>query len=272
MPRSLGHRNRRTKLSSLAAAFLVFYLVLLFAFQRVEYFRRLEDENSQTQLLDAFKKPFIRNYEKADDKPAIQKTLGLEKNRIVLGQKSDTTRTSQRKVIDTNIDDANPLDISNNSRVKLRLKLDRTKNRQLALWELSDFAPTWMKEYFEWHQKKRLTLTEELWHQWKKNTTTSILDASATGTKFLVVQCMQNHNQKDHVSCGNLMERLGLLPFWLRLAHETNRVLFLHWTVPTDLSEYLEPPAGGCDWRTPMWLQQLVRRVRCDCQSMYSSI
>ncbi len=272
MPRSLGHRDRRTKLSSLAAAFLVFYLVLLFAFQRVHYFPRSDDDNSQRQLLDEFKKPFIRNFENGDDGLASQKALGLEKNRIVSGQKSDTTRTSQQKVIHLKIGDANPKDTSNDSREKLRVKLERTKNRQLPLWELSDFAPTWMKEYFEWHQKKRQTLTEELWHQWKKNTTTTrMLDASAAGTKFLVVQCMPNHNS-DQVSCGNLMERLGLLPYWLRLAHETNRVLFLHWTVPTDLSEYLEPPTGGCDWRTPMWLQQLVRRVRCDCRSMYSRI
>ncbi len=264
----------------MAAAGVVVYLVLLSgAFQRVQHFPLVDEENTHRELWDAFTTPVVFKHDASENGSQSHNAQGTgrEINRIIgddLGR-NDTVRKanavgqsgagsfSQEKVssLDNNV---YPLITTDDSREKLRFKLDRTQNRQLPLWELSDFAPTWMKEYFEWHRKKRQTLTEELWHQWQRNTTTSILDASATGTKFLVVQCMQS-SLSDQPSCGNLMERLGLLPYWLRLAHETNRILFLHWTVPTDLSEYLEPPEGGCDWRAPMWMQQLVRVVRVGC-------
>lgn len=269
-----GRMKRRIRSSSLAAAGVVLYLVLLSgSFQRVQYVPFVDEDTTQKELLDAFTAPVFWKHDASEYGSQSQSALGIGrgKNRInddrndrvltanAVGQSGigsfPQAKTSSSK------NDEYLLTTTDGSREKLRFKLDRTQNRQLPLWELSDYAPTWMKEYFDWHQKKRQTLTEEVWHQWKKNTTVSILDASATGTKFLVVQCIQSPaNGKK--SCGNLMERLGLLPYWLRLAHETNRVLFLHWTIPTDLSEYLEPPVGGCDWRAPMWMQQLVRTVR----------
>jgi hypothetical protein len=152
------------------------------------------------------------------------------------------------------------------------------------LWELSDFVPHWMKEYFEWHREKRQSLTENVWrkhHQWKNNNETTKISTNISSTsmdngdgasddpKFLVIQCLEQSQSKtslragskDESSCGSLSERLALLPYWLRMAHETNRLLFIHWTVPTDLLEYLEPPVGGCDWRAPMGLNQMVRFV-----------
>ena len=269
-----GRTKRRIRSSSLAAAGVVLYLVLLSgSFQRVQYVPLVDEDTTQKELLDAFTVPVLWKHVEFENGSQRQNALGIgrRKNRVnddrndrvrtanAVGQ-SGTGSFSQEKTSSSKNDEFT-LTMIDDSREKLRFKLDRTQNRQLPLWELSDFAPTWMKEYFDWHQKKRQTLTEELWHQWKKNTTTSILDASATGNKFLVVQCMQSRTDSQ-TSCGNLMERLGLLPYWLRLAHETNRILFLHWTVPTDLSEFLEPPVGGCDWRAPMWMQQLVRMVR----------
>ncbi|VEU42316.1 unnamed protein product [Pseudo-nitzschia multistriata] len=149
---------------------------------------------------------------------------------------------------------------------KLQYKLQRvfrgegfetneTRYRHRPLWEMSEFLPPWMKEYFAWHREKRQTLTEDFWrgNAPGKNRTVSSL-------RFLVVQCLpRDHGSSGGgptlPSCGSLSERLSLLPYWLRVAHEMDRVLFLHWAAPTDLSDFLEPPVGGCDWRAPLWMR-----------------
>jgi len=168
-------------------------------------------------------------------------------------------------------------DIKTQRREKLQYKLQRipqhldfdkdfsfAHHHQEPLWELSDFLPPWMKDYFSWHQEERQKLTEGLWGNEQNNSTSS----STIGSKLLVVQCLHQSHSKQSVnessssSCGSLSERLLLLPYWLRMAYETNRILFLHWTSPVDLSNFFEPPGGGCDWRAPIWLQYLLEDER----------
>ena len=171
-------------------------------------------------------------------------------------------------------------DIKSQRREKLQYKFQRilqhfdfdkyegfaNHHHRQPLWELSDFLPPWMKDYFSWHQEERQKLTEGMWRNKQNNITSS--SASTIGSKILVVQCLQQQSHSKHgvnespsssSSCGSLLERVLLLPYWLRMAYETNRILFLHWTSPVDLSHYFEPPVGGCDWRAPIWLQYLVR-------------
>jgi hypothetical protein len=131
---------------------------------------------------------------------------------------------------------------------KLQLKMDRmfgankalnNFNNNQTLWELSDYVPEWMKEYFYWHQKERINLSE------------------GSGHKVLVLQCLQHQDTSD--KCGSLTERLTPLPLILRKAYKTKRLVLIHWTLPTKISEFLVPPEGGIDWRTPKWLERTVR-------------
>jgi len=157
--------------------------------------------------------------------------------------------------------------IQKTSRQQLQVKLEGSSDRSSPLWEISDHIPLWMKNYFAWHHEKRYKLTHEIWQHWKANKNKNIMEAS--GSKFLVVQCLQKQPPQQQInnssvvvdetaSCGTLLERLGLLPYWLKMAHETNRVLLIHWTVPTELTDFLVPPVGGFDWRAPTWIQQML--------------
>ena len=191
------------------------------------------------------------------------------------GVKSSKQHQQQRKKNNTAT-----MDESVESREKLQIKLERiaqttqqkfgsetaqnTSQHHLPLWELSEIIPTWMKEYFEWHKEKRQTLLEDFW-KYNENKNASNIGETVSGPKFLVIQCLTRKTtfqarlkNESSLSCGSLSERLTLLPYWLRMAYETNRLLFIYWTVPADLSRYLEPPIGGCDWRPPMWLKQMV--------------
>ncbi|CAJ1959369.1 unnamed protein product [Cylindrotheca closterium] len=110
------------------------------------------------------------------------------------------------------------------------------------LWELSDFAPAWMKEYFEWHKQERFRLlssTEpDVW----------------TKTPLLVMQCLKEEDSK----CGGTADRTKPFLFLLREAYMTKRLMFIHWTLPAHLEEFLVPPMGGMNWRAPKPLQDML--------------
>lgn len=102
-----------------------------------------------------------------------------------------------------------------------------------AIWSHSTEIPVWMKDYFAWHTQQRRLLTESNW----------------TESKFLVVACF-----KSAESCGGIADRLAPIPFLLRLAADSKRLLFIAWGKPRPLEEFLRPPQGGMDWTTPDWL------------------
>eukprot|EP00980_Cylindrotheca_fusiformis_P031077 scaffold25800_cov162-Cylindrotheca_fusiformis.AAC.3 len=144
------------------------------------------------------------------------------------------------------------------------------------LWEHSSTIPKWMKgrqpcrlptdpirlpsnlicpffpitDYFQWHNEQRKTLRNnpEQWDQ----------------IKYYLVECT---NTYEH--CGGTADRLGPLPFHVRVASSNNRLLLFHWTKPAPLEEFLQPPIGGIDWRVPDWLfdtlqQESATRVATD--------
>lgn len=100
--------------------------------------------------------------------------------------------------------------------------------------------PDWMKQYVKWHQEQRLTF---------------LTNTSSHDTKFMVVRCMDNQK------CGGLSDRMKPLPFYLMLAHMTQRVLLFHWTKPCPLEELLVPPdENGINWKvegTPVTMQEI---------------
>jgi hypothetical protein len=87
-----------------------------------------------------------------------------------------------------------------------------------------------MKRYFAWHRSERSKLTSENWQT----------------KRYLILRCL-----REEGPCGGASDRLGPLPYLLLLANRTNRLLFIYWTHPAPLEEFLVPPAGGMNWTLP---------------------
>jgi hypothetical protein len=109
-----------------------------------------------------------------------------------------------------------------------------TSNR--PLWEHSILLPNWMKEYFTWHQQKRVFL-QQFPEQWQS-------------LRYYLVECTENYP-----NCGGTADRLGCLPYHVQYAAASQRLLLYYWSIPAPLESFLMPPQYGIDWRVPSWLQ-----------------
>jgi len=72
---------------------------------------------------------------------------------------------------------------------------------------------------------------------------------------FLLLFSHTTHHLHQHQHSG-ASDRLQALPTAIRLAAETQRLLFYQWERPAPLTEFLVPPASGLDWRLPAWLDE----------------
>lgn len=97
------------------------------------------------------------------------------------------------------------------------------------------------QDYFVWHQHELEQVNATNW----------------SSHRFLVMQCIQGVD--DHF--GGTADRLKPLLFLLREAYVAKRILLIYWTMPAKLEEFLVPPQGGLDWRTPTWLQPIVSEL-----------
>lgn len=91
--------------------------------------------------------------------------------------------------------------------------------------------PQWAQTYFAWHAAQRPVLSPISNH------------------RYLIYTCLQTD-----ASCGGLSDRIKSLPYFLLMAAKTQRVFLVYWNRPCRLEEFLLPPEGGLDWRTPDWL------------------
>jgi hypothetical protein len=108
----------------------------------------------------------------------------------------------------------------------------------ISLWEdPSSRLPLWMKDYFTWHRQQRSHLNHTNWKQFR----------------FLIMQCRQHDSR-----CGGTADRLKPIPYLLLIAAQTQRLLLITWERPHALEEFLVPPQGGVDWRTPSYLPILL--------------
>jgi hypothetical protein len=98
--------------------------------------------------------------------------------------------------------------------------------------------PRWMKSYFDWHKHKRKTWTPDSWES----------------ERWMIMQCLAGHDRK----CGGTADRLKPIPWALRVAYQTKRILLIRWTRPVKLEEFLVPPKGGMDWRVLEWMADIV--------------
>jgi hypothetical protein len=90
-----------------------------------------------------------------------------------------------------------------------------------TLWEKSSVLPQWMKDYFEWHQDQLANhLNKENWES----------------HRYLVMRCLESE------VCGGASDRLSSIPKFVRVASMSKRILFIKWTRPAALEEFLVPP------------------------------
>jgi hypothetical protein len=108
------------------------------------------------------------------------------------------------------------------------------------LWDTSGKIPYWMKHYFNWHKQARKQLTESNWKS----------------QRFLIMQCLAGAQYPQ--PCGGSADRLKTLPWALRTAYRSRRILLIYWTKPAKLEEFLVPPKGGIDWRVPAFMAEKV--------------
>jgi len=98
-------------------------------------------------------------------------------------------------------------------------------------------VPDWIDEYRQWHQKQRESLKQDNWQQ----------------NKYLILKCLVSDSK-----CAGTADRFKLLPVLLLLAHQSQRILLIHWERPAALETFLLPPQDGLDWRLPLWLKEKV--------------
>ena len=120
-------------------------------------------------------------------------------------------------------------------RVHLIVVSDIPKTPSKNLWDDNPNLPSWMKDYFRWHAETRKVLDKSTWER----------------NQYLILRCY-----REDARCGGLSDRLKPVPLLLLAAARSKRLLFISWTRPCALEEFLLPPAGGINWTMPPWLRQ----------------
>ena len=81
------------------------------------------------------------------------------------------------------------------------------------LWDDDSHLPDWAKAYFNWHKHKRKT-----WNL-----------VNYTSERWLIMQCLADQDKRK---CGGTADRLKPVPFMLRMAYNSHRILLIRWTRP----------------------------------------
>lgn len=184
-----------------------------------------------------------------NDRTVVAAAAKLQQNRI-----EGKYGTPSKPEVDLTLESTNTATSQNHQH-----SVTATSSR--TIWkDPSSVLPQWLKDYFAWHRQQ----TDQLHQLWKPllqpmSDTESISYLwrqqhddihNEKRIKFLVVRCFAFDRK-----CGGLADRLLPLPYLLQVAHNTSRVLLIHFQKPAPLEEYLVPPReGGIDWRIPPWL------------------
>ena len=94
--------------------------------------------------------------------------------------------------------------------------------------------PDWMEAFFRSQPRK-----------------THLQSLSDPGKQFIVMTC-HKHSVDRQEECGGFSDRMALLPYFVWLANQTQRMLLIKYTKPHALEEYLVPSnPENFDWRVP---------------------
>jgi hypothetical protein len=142
--------------------------------------------------------------------------------------------------------------ITSNNNHKVSRQEEDSGTSSTMIWESSSTLPQWMKDYFVWHKQQR-TLLQETWKPLLQGMNQPEAAArfynNSNNHRFLILRCFSCDK-----TCGGLADRLLPLPYLLQVAHNSSRLLLIHYERPAPLTNYLVPPRGGMDWRIPSWL------------------
>ena len=147
--------------------------------------------------------------------------------------------------------------LSVNSHRDAKINIQPSANYQIDpedLWESSQRIPLWMKNYFRWHKEIKAQIDQRNQPAFPHNNNNT-LAFSWNQHRYLLVTCL-----KESPKCGGTADRLMSLPFLIRIAASTQRILMIKWGRPAQLEEFLLPPKHGFDWRIPQWLFQILKR------------
>lgn len=116
-----------------------------------------------------------------------------------------------------------------------------SSNTKSNPWDESSILPQWMKDYFTWHQQELQKVNTTNWDSYH----------------YLLLRCV-----KADKKCSGAADRLKSIPAVIRMAADANRLLFLAWSRPAPLEEFLVPPDLGLNWTLPDWLADKVEIER----------
>jgi hypothetical protein len=159
----------------------------------------------------------------------VLRKVEVRVNEIVKKNKAMTT--TNRSPLHQNImtDEGNEKKTENDIFPETAMIIDNDSNK----WENSTVLPNWFKGYVGFHRDQRLLLNETNWRN----------------QRYLIMRCLDIDEK-----CGGASDRLQSVPLMLMLANMTGRILFIKWSRPAALEEFLVPPKGGIDWTIPDWL------------------
>lgn len=109
---------------------------------------------------------------------------------------------------------------------------------------LTENLPLWLQEYAQWHKAARAQLNETNWRV-------------GPNSRFLIMSA-----KRSPVHAGGVTDRLRPLPYYLKVAASTRRILLIYWSRPFACEHYLLPPEGGLDWRLPHYMADEVEKNR----------
>lgn len=116
--------------------------------------------------------------------------------------------------------------------------------KSLDIWESSTVLPLWMKDYFRWHKEQSNFLRVDKNEMWKSH-------------QYMVMNC-----DVQTLKCGGFADRLMSVPFMIRVAAQSQRLLYIKWGRPAEIEEFLLPPIGGMDWRVPKRLGSKLNELK----------
>lgn len=128
-----------------------------------------------------------------------------------------------------------PLLVSQQSNPTFFSNSSEARKQEGKLWDYSEKIPSWMKDYFSWHEGQRLSLNS----------------TNYSSRRFLIMRCLRVDSR-----CGGAADRLLSIPFAVLLAYQSRRILLIKWERPAPLEFYLVPPRSGMDWRVPPWMER----------------
>ena len=105
---------------------------------------------------------------------------------------------------------------------------------QQTLGTLIRSLPSWLQDYIEFHRQSLQDLSRENWKS----------------RRYLIVRCYFEDQ------CGGTSDRIKGIPLFLLWAARSNRTLFIRWTRPYPLEEFMLPVT--INWTVPGWMSDIL--------------